>query len=139
MTDGSESFIKGAAQVVSYYGSWPSFHDADYVAIRIDMNGPAIQIDLRLYDWDDATHIANRPSIKLLWYSVEDLTLMGIQEMGQNAIGEMQISSSEDGITTVIQSTGDGTDISFRAESVQVIHFDPTEEWDYETSNTASD
>ncbi len=134
-----EGFIKGAAQVIDYYGFWPSFHDADYVAIHMDMNGPAIQIDFRLYDWDDAAKIANRPSIKLLWHSVEELTLTGIQEMGQNAIGEMQISKSDSIITTVIQPTGDGTNISFRAESVEVILFDPHEEWDYEKSNTAFD
>ena len=137
--DAPEDFIRGAAQVVSYYSFWPSFHDADYVGIHIDMNGPAIQIDFRLYDWDDATKIANRPNIKLFWHSVEDLTLMGIQEMGQNAIGDMQISISDSGITTLIQSTGNGTNISFHAESVEVIHFDPHEEWDYETSNTAVD
>lgn len=66
-----KDFVDGAAQVMDYYGFWPSFHDADYVAIYLDMNGPAIQIDFRLYDWDDATKIANRPSIKLLWHSVE--------------------------------------------------------------------
>lgn len=134
-----EGFIEGVAPVVDYYGYWPSFHDADYVAIHIDMNGPSIQIDFRLYDWNDATKIANRPTIKLLWHSVEDLTLTGIQEMGQNAIGEMQISKSDSVITTLIQTTWDGTNISFHAESVEVIHFAPNEEWDYETSNTASD
>lgn len=134
-----KDLIEGAAQVVSHYSFWPSFHDADYVAIHIDMNGPAIQIDFRLYDWDDTTKVANRPSIKLLWHNAEDLILTGIQEMGQNAIGEMQISRSDSGITTLIQTTWDGTNISFHAESVEVIHFDPHEEWDYETSNTTSD
>ncbi len=134
-----EDYIEGAAQVVSHYSFWPSFHDADYVAIHINMNGPTIQIDFRLYDWDNAAQIANRPSVKLLWHNVEELTLTGIEEMGQNAIGDMQISSSASGITTLIQSTGNGTNINFHAASVEVIHFDPHEEWDYEKSNAAFD
>lgn len=132
-------FIEGAAQVVDHYGDWPTFHDADYVAIHIDMNGPTVSISFRLYDWDEAANRANRPSIVLLWRGVQEFSLLGVQVLGQNAIGQMQIAHTDDGITTLIQPTGDGTSVNFRAGSVEVTHFDPHEEWDYETSNTASD
>ena len=134
-----ENFIRGAAQVVEYYGAWPTFHDADYVTILIEMDGPNISIRFRLYDWDDAAQKANRPNISLCWHEVEDLSLKGIQELGQNAIGQMQITKDGDGINTLIQTTWDGTNASFRAKSVEVTHFDPHEEWDYETRNTAFD
>ncbi len=134
-----EDFIEGAAQVVDYYGSWPTFHDADYVAIHIDMNGPTVSINFRLYDWNEAANRANRPNIVLLWREVQALNLSGIQELGSNAVGQLLITQTDDGITTLIQSTGDGTTAEFRAESVEVTHFDPHEEWDYEKSNTASD
>ena len=130
-------FIGNVAQVVDHYGEWPTFHDADYVAINIEMNGPTISINFRLYDWDEAADRANRPNIVLLWREVAGLNLSGIQELGQNAIGHMQIAQIDDGITTLIQSTGDGTTAGFRAKSVEVTHFDPHEEWDYEASNTA--
>ncbi len=132
-------FIQGAAQVVEYYGIWPTFHDADYVAIHIDMNGPTVSINFRLYDWDEAADGANRPNIVLLWREVEELNLSGIQELGQNAIGRMEITQMDDGIMTLIQPTWDGTTAGFRAKSVEVTHFDPHKEWDYETRNTASD
>jgi len=132
-------FIERAAQVVEYYGGWPTFHDADYIAIHIDMDGPTVSINFRLYDWDEAANKANRPSLVLLWREVQDLSLSGVQELGQNAIGQMQITQVGGGITTLIQATGDGTTAEFRAKCVEVTHFDPHEEWDYETSNTTPD
>lgn len=134
-----EEFIGGAAQVVEYYGAWPMFHDADYVAIHIDMNGPTVSVDFRLYDWDDVADRANRPRIALRWYAVEDLKLSGLQELGQNAVGQMQITQIDGSITTLIQSTGEGTMMEFRAGCVEVTHFDSHEEWDHEKSNTAPD
>ncbi len=132
-------FIGGTAQVTEYYGCWPTFHDADYVAIHIDMNGPTVSIEFRLYDWDESADKANRPKIILLWHDLQDLNLSGIQELGQNAIGKMQITQVDGVITTLIQAGWDGTTAEFRAACVEVIHFDPHEEWDYEASNTAPD
>ena len=132
-------FIERAAQVVEYYGGWPAFHDADYIAIHIDMDGPTVRIDFRLYDWDESADKANRPKIILLWHDVQDLKLSGIQELGQNAIGQMHIGQADGDITTLIQGIGDGTTAEFRAKRVEVTHFDPHEEWDYETRNTTSD
>ena len=134
-----ESFIEGAAQVISYYDTWPTFHDADYVSIHVDMDGATVSINFRLYDWDEVADRANRPHIALCWRAVEDLELSGIQGLGQNAIGQMRLTQVDGGITTLIESTGDGTTMSFRAGRVEVTHFDPHEEWDYEASNTAPD
>jgi len=139
VNDHPSEFIEGAAQVTQYYGDWPTFHDADYVTIHLEMNGPTISISFRLYDWDEAAQRANRPSIILLWSNVQDLNLAGIEELGQNAVAQMQIAQDQEGITTLIYPTGSGTDMSFRAERVEVTHFDPHEEWDYETRNTAVD
>lgn len=139
MSAKSTDLIEGAARVVDYYSHWPTFHDADYVTIHIDMNGPAVSISFRLYDWNEAANKADRPSIVLLWREVEKLNLSGIQELGQNAIGHLEITRTNGGVTTLIQSAWNGTTVGFQAKSVEVTHFAPHEEWDYETSNTASD
>ena len=139
MSECQADFIEGAAQVIGYYGAWPAFHDADYVAIHIDMSGPTVSISFRLYNWDDVANRANRPHIALRWHAVEDLKLSGIQELGQNAVGQMQMIRVDGGITTLIQSTGSGTTMEFRAARVEVTHFAPHEEWDHEKSNTAPD
>jgi hypothetical protein len=132
----SADFIDGSTQVMDYYGSWPSFHDADFVSIAIEMGGPTIRINFRFYDWDDLLKKANRPNITLLWHEVEDLTLAGIEELGQNAIGEMELTEEAGSISTLIQSTGAGTTMQFRASRVAVTHFDPQEKWDYEADST---
>jgi hypothetical protein len=134
-----QHLIKHSAQVMEHYGYWPTFHDADYVAIHLEMDGPTVSISFRLYDWDDAVQRANRPSIILLWSNVQNLSLSGIEELGQNAVARMQIAQGQEGIITLIESTGSGTTMNFRAERVEVTHFDPHEEWDYEARNTASD
>ena len=139
MNNNPAESIKDAAQVVEYYGYWPTFHDADYVAVHIDMDGPAVRINFRLYDRDDAAQRANRPSIILLWRNVQGLSLSRIEELGQNAIGQMQIAQDQESIVTLIEPSGSGTTMSFRAKRVEVAHFDPHEEWNYETRNTALD
>ena len=100
---------------MEYYGGWPTFHDADYVAIHIDMDGPTISISLRLYDWDEAAQKASRPSITLKWSGVQGLDLVGIEELGQNAVGRMKIIEDRGGILTIIESTDNGTSARFRA------------------------
>ena len=103
------------------------------------MDGPTVSIKFRLYDWDNAMGKANRPNIVLRWRGVEHINLSGIQELGQNAIGQVQITQANDGVATLIQPTGEGTTTVLRAERVEVTHFDPHEEWDYEASNTTPD
>ena len=103
------------------------------------MVGPTVLINFRLYDWDEAAQKAERPSLSPLWREVEELHLSGIEELGNNAIGEMQLNLEDDGMTAFIQSTGNGTTAQFRAASVEVTHFDPHEEWDYETRHPAFD
>ena len=132
-------FVESAARVLGYYGTWPTFHDADYVAIHIDMSGPTVSINFRLYDWDDVADRANRPHIALRWHTVEGLKLSGIQELGQNAIGQMRLTQSDGEILTSIQTAGGGTMMEFSAGRVEVTHFEPHEEWDHEKSNTAPD
>ena len=133
MTEDTHDFIKGATRLIAHYGTWPSFHDADYVTIHVDMDGPTLLINFRLYDWDDTAQKAERPNVSLLWHGVEDLTPSGIEELGQNAIGGMQIEQVGDMVTTLIESTGAGTRVELRATSVEVTRFDPHELWDYET------
>ncbi len=139
MTTSPADFIEGAEQVVEHYGAWPTFHDADYVTVKIEMDGPTVSINFRLYDWDDVAQKANRPSISLCWHEVEGLSLVGIQELGQNAVMQMEITGDGNGIDTLIQTTWDGTNASFHAKYVEVTHFNPHEEWDYETRNAAVD
>jgi hypothetical protein len=81
MNEDAQAFIKGASPVIDHYGTWPTFHDADYVNIQIDMDGPTVFINFRLYDWDEAADKAKRPNISLLWHGVEGLRLVGIEEL----------------------------------------------------------
>ncbi len=99
MTAKYGDFIKGGSQVFDYYGNWPTFHDADYVSITIDMHGPTISINFRLYDWNDLLQEASRPNITLVWHEIKNLNLSGIQELGQNAIGQMKIDQTNESDT----------------------------------------
>ncbi len=133
------NFIKGTAQVIMHFGGWPTFHNADYLLIYLDMDGPTVSIDFRLYNTSKTTGIAYSPSISLVWHEVQEFNLSGVRALGQNSVKQMHFTKTDEGITTTIEPAGDGTTVTLRAKSVEVTNFDPIEEWDYEKSNTASD
>ena len=137
MTDAEINLsIRGATEVIAHYGHWPSFHDADLIKIDIDMRGPTVTIEFRLYDWNQAIGRSKRPRLVMVWQQVDRINFSGIDEIGQNAISSLRLSQvcveGHMWIDTRLLSTGTGTDAQIRATSVQITCFDLDEYWEHE-------
>jgi hypothetical protein len=94
-----EHFVVNADKLVSVYGRWPSFHDAEIETVIMDRRGPFIQIRLEAHErTDELTEEGvyrrlKRCVITFRFTDVENLALDDFNH--QNVIAEMVMHRGE--------------------------------------------
>lgn len=133
-----EEFIEDAAQVVSYYGYWPSFHDSRIVSLLIEPEKGTITVTFDYNDLTDDDTKSGSSRITLRWNKVMTYSLTAdYTAYWMDQLWGVDFVQQEDMIETKIVPT-DGIHGAIRSEAVQVMQFDILKD-NYEKSNTASD
>jgi len=116
--------IVGAAQVAEHYGDWPTFHDAQVVAISVDCRAAAVEATL---DLCDAEYPSERSTmISLRWEGVTHLQLTSSHLDG--VLCDVAFSKIKGGTETKFVSATGGVTGQMCASQVTVTRYEPAEE-----------
>ena len=141
--------INGVELVTSVFGSWPSFHDAEVVSLRVERTstyqwGPRLLADVHVFEMTSEVDsrgyyvLRNHTLVSFQFDGVQDLELTGFNN--QNAISELGIR----GISTaafpdpswhVLFDGVHGVTAEFRCREVTVIAVRP---WNADTGAPAA-
>ena len=93
------SRIDNASVLVAVFGYWPSFHDAEVLAIRLDRSGvsggPELEADIHVFEMtstvtpDGLYELRHHTLVTLRFEGVDELSLEGFNN--QNALMGLQI------------------------------------------------
>jgi hypothetical protein len=105
--------IRGADAVVSRYGRWLSFHDAEILQVHLQRGGRS-SVTLRVVD-----PVAPDQRVRFVFEGIRDLTLDGEDVDRQNVIASLTVEKAA-GATTLIFSPCYGLAGHITAEHVSV-------------------
>lgn len=74
--------LPGAEKVLEWFGSWPSFHDAEIVSLSLHRSGPSL---LRIYPY----YPEKPATVEFILEEVMDLELLDFS--GQNVIFDLRV------------------------------------------------
>ncbi len=94
--------IRGADTLVAWFGSWPSFHDAEILELHLDRSGPCW---LKVHAWrmtdkvgEDGYYVLNKHVV--VTFHMTDILRLSLEGFsGQNVIFGLAIESDEEGFT----------------------------------------
>lgn len=99
--------IKGSEKLISVFGFWPSFHDAEVHSFVLDrsgidgrLNGPTVEATIHLYQMTNEVDaqgyyvLKNHVLVLFRFVQVTEIQLGGFNQ--QNAIGELEIQDISD-------------------------------------------
>ena len=115
--------ISGAADVVAWFGRWPSFHDAEIVSLHLHRSDPSI---LAIYAWNMTDKIDASGHYELEQEALVTFTLLGVSDLEladfsvQNVISSLQVERRDTGIRITL-SPCYGLCGTLDAESVSVV------------------
>ncbi len=85
--------VGNPALVTSVLGSWPSFHDAEVLSVRLSRNGEvAVHLTVKAMPYDPSGKISSS-LIELLFRGVEDVQLSDFNN--QNALWDLTVEQNE--------------------------------------------
>ena len=85
--------VGNPALVISVLGSWPSFHDAEVLSVRLSRNGEvAVHLTVKAMPYDPSGKISSS-LIELLFRGVEDVQLSDFNN--QNALWDLTVEQNE--------------------------------------------
>jgi hypothetical protein len=92
--------VPGASTVISWFGSWPSFHDAEVLSVRIERDQPS---SVRVRTWttssrtDESGHFAREREATVVFQfsGIRSLRLEGEDADRQNVLGALSIEGDE--------------------------------------------
>jgi hypothetical protein len=92
--------VSGAAELVSWFGCWPSFHDAEIISLALNRSGDS---SLKVYTWQRTTEIDDRGFYIQMKHVLVRFRLEGISSLTlsdfscQNVIFGLSLSQTEEG------------------------------------------
>jgi hypothetical protein len=92
--------VPGAAELFSWFGFWPSFHDGEVVSLHLDRAGPS---QLRVHTWEGTHELDGRGYIALRKHVVVTFILGDIRELEldgfshQNVLAEVTLTLGPEG------------------------------------------
>lgn len=117
--------IKNANKIIDFFGKWPSFHDAEMVEVRLNRNGPILEITLYVFstlaEVDKNGHYKLDRScfVVMRFSSVEQLELMDFNE--QNVIFGIDFENIDSNNIQVNIHPCYGITSTFTCKSIEVI------------------
>jgi len=91
-----------------------SFHDAEVLALRLDRQGPTLELDIEAY-----AQTPSAQTVRLRFGGVSDLRLGDFNH--QNVLFDLEIIQSLDGTWEVRLDPSHGVDAFFRCTSVEAV------------------
>jgi hypothetical protein len=119
--------VEGTEKLVSLYGYWPSFHDANVETITIDTEENTVTISFTTNDAVEKTGEPVRDELALVtlqWQEVSDLSIQATDWGGQSWVWDMLLTLTETGIRTEIQPH-DELSVVIVASRVKVVEVRP--------------
>jgi len=127
--------MRNSETLVAIFGHWPSFHDAEVVAWRLDraageLGAPGLEVDVHLFEM--TSDVDARGFYVLRHHTLATLRFDGIDELdldgfnGQNVISELEIEATADqNRLAVVLDTSSGLAASFTCSSGSVVRAEP--------------
>jgi hypothetical protein len=118
--------IPGANAFVSWFGQWPSFHDAEVLRITLDRKNASL-IEIHVFKMTNEVDskgqyvCVNHAKLRLVLLEITSCELLGFNH--QNVIDDLDITRIEDGYQTRLFSIY-GVDGTVDAKFI-VIEFEP--------------
>jgi hypothetical protein len=138
MTEFDASPIAGSEAVVAIFGYWPSFHDAEVLALRIDRDGVSgsaeLEADVHVFEMTSAVtpdgfyELRHHTRVTLLFEGIDELTLEGFNH--QNALMGLSIENIADRQLELLRwevsfDAAYGLDATFLCSRVRVAAAEP--------------
>ncbi|MGA7694849.1 MAG: Imm50 family immunity protein [Candidatus Sulfotelmatobacter sp.] len=97
--------IQGAAELEEWFGYWPSFHDAEIVALHLNRKGSS---SLRVHTWEMTKEIGDKGNyvlakhivVEFLFEAVCGLSLNGFNQ--QNVIFGLAVDKTDSGFRVML-------------------------------------
>ena len=92
--------VPGAAELFTWFGFWPSFHDGEVLSLHLDRAGPS---QLRLHTWEGTHQLDSRGYgvlrkhvvVTFILENISDLELDGFSR--QNVLAELTLTQDPSG------------------------------------------
>jgi hypothetical protein len=103
MSDVQEQMLRevpGASDVISWFGYWPSFHDAEVVSLFLDRNGKS---HLKIHFFNVLAELTNSGRYKTNLHAIVTFSLTNILAMEladfnqQNVLSSLVVTKTDDG------------------------------------------
>lgn len=129
----AEHFDHGSA-LIERFGRWPSFHDAEVLAVRLDDGSrtglaPSIELDVHVFAMsdevdDDGSFVLRSHTLAVLRFDgVRDVEL---EDFGaQNALDGLEVERAADGALTVALPSNNGLSGAFACDAARVVAVEP--------------
>lgn len=120
--------IAGADKLQAWFGYWPSFHDAEVIALNLNRRDPTLLV---IHTWEMTKHVDAKGYIVLDKHVVVEFALAGVFNLQlsgfsqQNVIFGLRIEKIQDGFRVDLRDcfgiggTIDAADISIRLKPGQ--------------------
>lgn len=126
--------IRGAELLISIFGGWPSFHDAEVLRVEFDRNGPQVLASIDVFQFGPEINeegfyvVRNRVIAELRFSGVESVTASGFNH--QNVLFELVIQDAEPQQGSIAKfhvefDDAYGLALTFRCESIEVVSVTP--------------
>jgi len=118
--------IPGAQELAEWFGSWPSFHDAEVLSVELNRTGPS-KVSVHTWAITDKIdsrgfYVCERNCIVTFW--IEDLSAVQLAHFNnQNALSDLDFYK-KDGDFVLYFAPAHGLDGEIHAKSVR-IEFSP--------------
>jgi hypothetical protein len=92
--------ISGAAEVVAWFGRWPSFHDAEIISLQLHCSDPSALV---VYAWNMTNKVDATRHYVLEKHALVTFTLRGVSDLDladfsdQNVISSLDVEKRENG------------------------------------------
>ena len=115
-----EAFVKGAEKLISVFGSWPTFHDAEVCGARLDRQGPCLD-DIFVFQTSRVTDESgfkrfNKTVVTFRFSEVEEILLEGFNH--QNVLAALTLCNGKK-IDVTLHSIF-GLDGHFSCQTVEI-------------------
>jgi hypothetical protein len=126
--------IKGSEKIISVFGYWPSFHDAEILEVSlhrkfVGTGSPALTA--RVHVFEMTNEVSNggyfvcryHSIVTLRFYAIADLVLENFNH--QNALSGLDIEEIASGGFSVSFDEAFGMDSSFNCQAIELVDLEP--------------
>ena len=119
--------VANSAALISVFGSWPSFHDAEIVSIllRRGPQDPSLECAIHVFgtanEVDERGHFVTRNHV-IVEFLFSNIELERLEDFNrQNVIDELRIERTESGRFSILMPPNNGCEVRLACESIRIL------------------